>query len=342
MGNYGCAPTSLGTPADADSMLAVGAVDSLNVIAEWSACGPTYDGRTKPEVLARGRHVFCPDDDDVNGYGYASGTSLSTPLAGGSVALLLEAHPEWGPMDVRAALLQTADRADHPDNQYGWGRINVLAALHSEPVRYPVPFSLISPADDSQLDTRRPALVWHASDDPLSLRSVDYSVWIDDPGDPAGPWSIEAGTDTSLTLPFSLDPETTYRWEVVAESQAGYRRTSRENLTFTTSAFSATREDRAAPRPLPLLCGPNPFRSRIDFVIRSQESLTPIQDRLRWNIDDATGRKVASGETPGSRGEYAASWDGLALGKPAAAGVYYLEARLGASLARETIVRLEP
>jgi serine protease AprX len=41
-------PMSLGTPADADSVLSIGAVDSVNVIAGFSSRGPSDDGRTKP------------------------------------------------------------------------------------------------------------------------------------------------------------------------------------------------------------------------------------------------------------------------------------------------------
>ena len=46
-------------PADGDSVIAVGAVDSLNVVAGFSSRGPTADGRTKPEVVGPG-----VDDDD--------------------------------------------------------------------------------------------------------------------------------------------------------------------------------------------------------------------------------------------------------------------------------------
>ncbi|MFQ6114627.1 MAG: S8 family serine peptidase, partial [bacterium] len=63
------------------------------------------------------------------GYYDGAGTSFATPLVGGAAALLLEAHPDWTPMQVREALMMTASRADHPDNLYGWGIIDVLAAI---------------------------------------------------------------------------------------------------------------------------------------------------------------------------------------------------------------------
>ncbi|MCB7130213.1 MAG: S8 family peptidase, partial [Candidatus Brocadiales bacterium] len=116
-------------PADADSIITVGAVDSVGELASFSSHGPTYDGRTKPEVVAQGVGVACASPGGPASYAYVSGTSLSTPLVAGSAALLLEAHPTWRPEDVRIALMATASRAHLPDNDYGWGIPNVLAAL---------------------------------------------------------------------------------------------------------------------------------------------------------------------------------------------------------------------
>ena len=116
-------------PADADSVIAVGAVNDSSEIANFSSHGPTYDGRIKPEVCARGVATWCANP---GGYGYrtASGTSLATPLVGGSVAVILSAHPDWSPMMVREALMMTAHRANIPDNDYGYGVIDVWAAIN--------------------------------------------------------------------------------------------------------------------------------------------------------------------------------------------------------------------
>jgi len=42
-------------------------------------------------------------------YGYASGTSMAAPMVSGLVALMLAAHPDWGPVEVRQALVSGAD-----------------------------------------------------------------------------------------------------------------------------------------------------------------------------------------------------------------------------------------
>ncbi len=120
-------------PADADSVVAVGAVDSDGMITGFSSSGPTYDGRIKPEVVARGLATFCALASGTDEYGGVNGTSLSTPLVAGCAAVLLSAHPNWTAMQVREALMMTADRASDPDTLYGWGLVNLFDALNYNP-----------------------------------------------------------------------------------------------------------------------------------------------------------------------------------------------------------------
>lgn len=134
MGNDGVlGPGSLLAPADGDSVIAVGAVDEDGWIAGFSALGPTYDGRTKPEVLARGLFTICASPWDMYGYYMAHGTSLSTPLCGGAAAVLLSAHPNWTPVMVREAMMMTANNMENPDNTYGWGVVDVGQAIYYHP-----------------------------------------------------------------------------------------------------------------------------------------------------------------------------------------------------------------
>ncbi len=102
----------------------------MGELAYFSSHGPTFDGRIKPDVVAQGVGVRCGSSMAANAYALANGTSLSTPLVAGSAALLLEAHPTWTPEDVRNALRATASHADSPDNDYGWGIPDVLAAMY--------------------------------------------------------------------------------------------------------------------------------------------------------------------------------------------------------------------
>ncbi|HBE72610.1 MAG TPA: hypothetical protein DDW31_00635 [candidate division Zixibacteria bacterium] len=131
MANSGPSIGSLAAPADADSILSVGATDSLGFLASYSSRGPTYDGRPKPEVCAQGSQTWWASWNTTSSYGRATGTSCATPLVAGACALLLEAHPEWAPKQVREALMMTASRAANPDSaHYGWGVIDAWAAMH--------------------------------------------------------------------------------------------------------------------------------------------------------------------------------------------------------------------
>src|SRR5262249_47237379 len=115
-------------PGDADSIITSGAVDSFNVVASFSSHGPTSDGRTKPDVTAMGRSDYLISTNTDSTYLRASGTSFSTPMTAGLVALLPESHPTWRPVDVRDALRATALNHSSPDNTIGWGLVQGLAA----------------------------------------------------------------------------------------------------------------------------------------------------------------------------------------------------------------------
>jgi serine protease AprX len=129
MGNEGPNPGTLIAPADAYEIISCGAVGSSGTIAGFSSRGPTYDGRMKPEVCAQGVSTYCASSWGVTSYTNVSGTSLSTPLIGGCAAVLLSARPNLTPQQVRLAFMQTASKAANPDNTYGWGILNLAAAL---------------------------------------------------------------------------------------------------------------------------------------------------------------------------------------------------------------------
>ncbi len=163
-GNAGPDASTIGSPADADSVISVGAVDSLGVIQTFSSRGPTADGRIKPEVCARGRNTYWAQAW-TNAYGPASGTSLATPLVGGLAALLKEAHPDWPGETIREALMGTATRTTTPDNAYGYGIAQGVAAMTynsatPSPARMTLPFALLAPADGAVVNVRgaHPAL----------------------------------------------------------------------------------------------------------------------------------------------------------------------------------------
>lgn len=116
-----------------------------DTLAAFSSRGPSYRNYDiKPEVTAPGVAVFSSVPAYENGiahlndYGYAykraSGTSMAAPHVAGAAALLLQSHPDYTPEDVKAALMNTADKLqqDYSVFEVGAGRIDVYEAVHSD------------------------------------------------------------------------------------------------------------------------------------------------------------------------------------------------------------------
>jgi len=131
------------SPANDPWAITVGALDDKgtmtrldDALAPWSSHGLTQDGVRKPEVLAPGVGLvsaLAPNSDFahlcpaciVDGrYFRAGGTSMATGVVSGAAALLLEAHPNWTPAQVKGALQATV--VDVPG---AGGVIDVGAAL---------------------------------------------------------------------------------------------------------------------------------------------------------------------------------------------------------------------
>jgi pSer/pThr/pTyr-binding forkhead associated (FHA) protein/subtilisin family serine protease len=116
---------SLGSPADAQGALAVGATEARDdSLAAYSSQGPSNDGRLKPELSAPAgvsSASYAPDVFD--------GTSASTPHVAGAAALVWSAFAEYSGQQVRDYLqFHALDLGPAgPDNAYGYGRLSLPA-----------------------------------------------------------------------------------------------------------------------------------------------------------------------------------------------------------------------
>ena len=111
---------TISVPADADSILTVGAVSTWGEIGDFSSHGPSSDGRIKPEVCAVGvwTQLIHPGGNVVA----SNGTSFATPLLAGLAASLWSALPDENAMQIRSRIIRSADRYLNPDmDQYGYG-----------------------------------------------------------------------------------------------------------------------------------------------------------------------------------------------------------------------------
>lgn len=106
-------------PGDAQNVLTVGAVDSSLVNAPFSSVGNTSDGRIKPDIMAVGQaSVVVGTDGNI---ATANGTSFSTPIMCGLIACLWQACPQLTAKELIEAVRKSGDRADYPDNIFGYG-----------------------------------------------------------------------------------------------------------------------------------------------------------------------------------------------------------------------------
>ena len=126
-------------------------------LSSFSSCGPTIDNRIKPDVVAPGHNVLSVYNsfyepglaEDVekkmaykaNAFGkdYAiwtmSGTSMSSPVTTGVIALWLQANPNLTPEDIKGVIERTSHQPEpefsgtDKNIYYGWGEIDAYAGL---------------------------------------------------------------------------------------------------------------------------------------------------------------------------------------------------------------------
>lgn len=134
-GNPSAGPGSIGSPANIPAGITVGATDSQDNIASFSALGPSpIDGEQKPELSAPGVDVL--STVSTNSYSSYSGTSMAAPHVAGLVALMVSADLKDGERDFNIDELEYFMEATAvdlgapgPDPIYGHGRIDALAAV---------------------------------------------------------------------------------------------------------------------------------------------------------------------------------------------------------------------
>ncbi len=112
-----------------------------DTIAPFSSRGPvTNTWEIKPDVVAPGVAI---NSTIPKGYMELQGTSMAAPHVAGAAALIKQAHPEWTPEQVKAALMNTAKLLTDGKNKLyepyvqGAGRIQVLEAIKAETLVYP-------------------------------------------------------------------------------------------------------------------------------------------------------------------------------------------------------------
>ena len=182
LNSRGCQMGTIGTPANLGRIVAVGAMHQRTAftnihneqstykplgseeghLTSFSSCGPTANGRIKPDVVAPGHNIlsclnsFYSKNHDTKatseevvprtaytaeayGQTYAmwamSGTSMACPIAAGVIALWLQAKPDLTPEDILGVIERTSHQpepefsGEDKNIYYGWGEIDAYAGL---------------------------------------------------------------------------------------------------------------------------------------------------------------------------------------------------------------------
>lgn len=115
------------TPADADSVLTVGAVGIDSVRGSFSSFGPSSDGRIKPDVMSVGVNAVI--ETSINTVGASNGTSYACPKMAGLGTCLWQGFPEYGNMKIIDVMRKSGSTAAHPTDSTGYGIPNMRLAF---------------------------------------------------------------------------------------------------------------------------------------------------------------------------------------------------------------------
>ncbi|HEX3582853.1 MAG TPA: S8 family serine peptidase [Thermoanaerobaculia bacterium] len=218
--------------ASGKNIMAVGATSQSKEIAVFSSRGPAKDGRVKPDIVAKGQALFSSvytgttwdvaracTLTNIASYGCAQGTSMSTPVVTGTMAIFAEQWKKTNngvrplPLELKALAIAGAEDLGNPgpDYTYGFGFLNAQNSV-----------DLII-ADNGQGKRIKIANASTGSsfDYPITLTSSqDMRVvlsWFDPEVLPLGSEEVAAktlvndldlkivGPDSSTTLPYVLD-----------------------------------------------------------------------------------------------------------------------------------------
>jgi len=157
----GDSSSTIDEPGNADNVITVGSYNTkatwsslsgeqnylaqypLGVLSSYSSQGPTRDGRRKPEICAPGAWIASALSANALWQGYlvqadgvhmvSLGTSMAAPHVSGAIVLMLSIDPGLTVEETRSILTSTASRDGYtgavPNDRWGWGKLNVVAAL---------------------------------------------------------------------------------------------------------------------------------------------------------------------------------------------------------------------
>ena len=138
-GNEGIQQYNITSPGISRKIITVGSWDDKEMIDEagklhynYSGRGPTGACICKPEIVAPGTNIVATNamsSPNDRPYTVKSGTSMSTPMVSGAIALLRERYPEITNKNIKLKLFQSAKNLGLSRSHQGWGRLDIRHLL---------------------------------------------------------------------------------------------------------------------------------------------------------------------------------------------------------------------
>jgi subtilisin family serine protease len=147
---------TVSAPATADRAITVASYSTRGreagvpgALSSFSGQGPRIDNQPVLDLAAPGHHdIACASSKDLLGasvgqYAWFGGTSAAAPHVAGAVALLLQSDPGLSPEQVKETLREHARDDAYtgvvPNSSWGWGKVDIGAALSAPPKPTPTP-----------------------------------------------------------------------------------------------------------------------------------------------------------------------------------------------------------
>jgi hypothetical protein len=299
MGNEGPTAGSLASPADGDSVVAVGALQRNSQAATFSGRGPTADGRTKPDIAAQGVELSAATSQSVVGYEISlSGTSYASALVTAGAAMLMQAWPDLNANAIARALRLSAPFAFAPDNARGAGTPNIAAAI-----LFPdglVPTNVATIDLQGAVTTIAPTFNWRASLVHNDMRPVLYRLEVASDS----LFSNVIYTDTvrdalAVTAKRAIKPTPRAHWRITGVGALSVTATSPNGVPFRVPRWvrlispagnevTFVDDERPTLAWAPLAAPPPVGPLTYDIEVLSNETGQPVQPTLR----NVTGSSV--------------------------------------------------
>ena len=165
----------IGTPADADSVLAVGGLDpSTGLHLAFSSVGPSADRRVKPDVSAFGIVLSTTPGGE---YERLEGTSFAAPLVAGFAACAWQHNRRLTAAQLYGQLRAAGQLYPYFDYAHGYGAPQAAYFLAGAPARRPAPTFDFVPNDSLVAVVLRPAAAGRPTQElPLVAEGPDEPV----------------------------------------------------------------------------------------------------------------------------------------------------------------------